>query len=361
MSPPPHGTNSIHDGFPPEVEEVIFFHTLNNPSSWIRFDVDRGNMVQVSRRWRNVIQGSARIWTTVVLHHAMNLEHIMYTVGQIRSTSTHLQVVVDTQATDGGKASLKKYSPTQDAILNWAETVLPFCSSVVSRASHITVTSLTHDCVVAILEGISFSSALGLEVLCCRAREHMRYRIPCSHPPHGHDATLRVLTLDKVVPTWDILDAYANLCHLSLRDIPYPINRYTARALLETSPALASIDVANVTFHALSMDDDMTDIVAPHVTDLSLAFGAYPSLNLPPFLKLPKLKSLKLESNLRPSWSLIGGLCLEYLHAVEYFSMKCPFMDLTALDCLRHLRAATHIDVRHCRGGLTELLYQNVY
>ncbi|KAK6977315.1 hypothetical protein R3P38DRAFT_3237451 [Favolaschia claudopus] len=345
-------TNSIHDDFPVEIEELIFYLTVEEASNWLDFDLDRSSMVRVCRRWRHIIEGSARLWTTVVLHLAMPSAHIQYVLSRVHPNATGLRIVLDTESNQAKGASLEKFSGAEEDVYEWARRVGPWCSGLLPRTSYVFVNTLTHDCVVTLLEGISFSSAVTLEVLDCTARQQTRSQVPVAHPVHTHTGTLRSLKMHRVVPTWDIPTVYSTLTRLSLRNIPYPINRYTARVLLTASPGLLSVDIGNVMFYGPSMDDDTTAIVAPAVSELTLAFGPQPSSNIPACLVLPKLRSLTVESNSRPSWYVIERLCRDYLARIEIFSLKCPFFDLTALACLRALSAAKHVDLRCCDDKL---------
>ncbi|KAK7030810.1 hypothetical protein R3P38DRAFT_2775083 [Favolaschia claudopus] len=232
-------------------------------------------------------RGLPLLWSNTVIHPDMNLDYVRFVLAQVRLTSSHVRLVIDTDSNVGAHEP-----PSTEYVYQWAYDTAPLLAG-----------------------------------------------------------SIHVLTLRGVVPTWNMPECYASLTVLFLSNIGNPLHRTTVRALLCASPALVTLEISNVLFQTQYYSDevvDMTNMVLPSLAHLKLAFGLNPPLNIPTALVAPVLESIHLQSDTICQWTEIEGLCLDYLRVVQTFSMKQKVLDYTALNCLQHLHVAAIIDIGRC-------------
>ncbi|KAK7007935.1 hypothetical protein R3P38DRAFT_2792061 [Favolaschia claudopus] len=292
-------TLKMQGDFPPEVEENIFVHALSSFVDSVQYDTERGELMCICPRWWQIIKSSPVIWSNVVVHPHMGLQHIQFLLHQVLRSSCNIRLVLDTNA-----VVLDREPPSARFIAG--EQLVDF---------------------------------------------------PVFHPDYGHPGRLQILSLNGVFPTWSKSTVYASLTALHLSNIGYPIHRSTVRALFSASPHLTTLEILNVVFQ--TRDIDRTAIVAGHLTDLKLALGTNPAINIPAYLVLPALHHLYIECESPHGWTWIAieGICRTYLRVAQRFTLSVP--DIVnvrskVMDCLERLEAAKHVNLGQCAAGLVD-------
>ncbi|KAK6974303.1 hypothetical protein R3P38DRAFT_2812049 [Favolaschia claudopus] len=290
--------------FPPEVEETIFFHALYRSGNSFKYDKERAPVVPECV--------TAILWSNVVVHPYMGRAHIRSVLTHVRLDTPDISLLLDTTT----KASLRT------ALVG---IVLILVAGVAERSTQITLRVSTHELVAILFNELSFSRVCDLRSLSCVSDETTQDLSADLLPAFGRLGSLRVLHLHGVVPTWTKAAAYASLTALYLSNVSNPLHRNTVRALLSASPVLATLQLSSVVFQTQYNEDelvDMTDIVAPRLTDVRLGFGLNPSQNFPSSFVLPMLNALHVRANPMRKWADIEPLCRDLLRVVQIFGMK---------------------------------------